>query len=89
MGMFDYVRYEAPCWRCNSTLDSWQSKDGECELKMLMPSDVDNFYTFCRVCGAWNEFDRVRPPTPEFERSLSERAKNYPDLREADNAGSV
>jgi len=56
MGMFDYVKYEAPCTYCGEKLVDWQSKDGECNLEMLEPKDVDCFYTSCSKCETWIEY---------------------------------
>lgn len=67
MGLFDYVEYTAPCWRCGTSLTSWQSKDADCEMTTVRPSDVLCFYTSCQKCGAWNQFDRVF--TDRFERN--------------------
>ena len=51
MGMFDYIKYEAPCPRCGAMLDDWQSKSGACLMDTLEPWEVTNFYTLC-TCGA-------------------------------------
>ena len=40
MGMFDYIKYEAPCPICGTTLGTWQSKDGSCALAKLTPADL-------------------------------------------------
>jgi len=45
MGMFDWVNYECVCPVCHNKVDGFQS------------DEVDNFYSSCRVCGAWIEFD--------------------------------
>lgn len=80
MGLFDYVKYEAPCWRCGKILRGWQSKDADCEMKEVEPSEVVNFYTDCRTCGAWNEF--IREMLPTFRRNESaQESMSHPDLR--------
>ena len=58
MGMYDYVDYTMPCPTCGNKVDGFQSKDGECLLSKLGIGEVDNFYTFCRTCGTWIEFNR-------------------------------
>ena len=63
MGMFDYVNYEAPCYRCTKPLDEFQSKDHECQLETLQPADVRRFYRSCPTCGAWNEYTVVATET--------------------------
>lgn len=62
MGMFDYVKHEAPCYKCGATISSWQSKDGDCLMEMLTTDGVDNFYADCPKCRAWNEYS-IEPPT--------------------------
>lgn len=56
MGLFDYVKYEAPCWNCGKILTKFQSKDADCTLTEVTPSDVKNFYNCCPNCFAWNEY---------------------------------
>ena len=53
MGMFDNVRYSAPCPKCGVELTDWQSKDGNCALDYIEPYQVSNFYTSCYGCGNW------------------------------------
>jgi hypothetical protein len=54
MGMFDYVDYkDGVCPKCRASLEGWQSKDGECLLETLLPSQVDDFHTICDSCGAY------------------------------------
>ena len=56
MGMFDYVKYSAPCRGCGEIINEFQSKDGECLLQELTPNEVMNFYAMCPKCKMWNEF---------------------------------
>jgi len=58
MGMYDYVDYECVCPNCKQKVSGFQSKDAECELALVTPIDVNNFYTSCN-CGAWLEFNRI------------------------------
>lgn len=60
MGMFDDVRYSAPCFKCGHTITGWQSKDGPCELLLIEPTEVNDFYGDCRKCGAFNYFKVVK-----------------------------
>lgn len=60
MGMFDYVKYEAKCKNCGTELKDFQSKDHDCLLNMVEPSQVDNFYTKCDKCGTWHEYNVTR-----------------------------
>ena len=59
MGMFDDVKYEAPCAKCGTVMTEWQSKDGPCIGTTLDPHQVRNFYAICRNCQQWNEYDVV------------------------------
>ena len=60
MGMFDYVNFKMKCPSCGVDIGSFQTKDQECELAMLEPDSLVNFYTFC-TCGNWIEFSRKFP----------------------------
>lgn len=70
MGMFDYVKYEAPCFHCGEPLTEWQTKsakDGEDLMRNLEISDVAaNFYENCDKCDAWNEYD-ITTGTPRLK----------------------
>lgn len=61
MGMFDYVKHEAPCYKCGNVLTEWQSKDGDCELATLDITQIDCFYEYCDNCKSWNQYRRVNP----------------------------
>jgi hypothetical protein len=71
MGMFDYVRYEAPCPLCGAACKCWQSKDGPCVMAKLEVSDVRYFYANCPSCGAWVEAN-VEPPVDPVIRVTAE-----------------
>lgn len=53
MGMFDYVKYEAPCPKCGTKITNWQTKDSDCSLTTVEPWQVDKFYAPCPHCHAW------------------------------------
>lgn len=55
MGMFDYVRYLAPCKKCGAEINEWQSKDADCVLETVEVSQVFRFYGSCPSCNEWNE----------------------------------
>lgn len=61
MGMFDWIDYECVCPICRSKVDGFQSKDGVCELEHLKPQDVEEFYSSCKKCGSWLEFEKEKP----------------------------
>jgi hypothetical protein len=68
MGLFDDVRAEGlECGSCGEPLpaESFQSKDGPCELAMLDWREVRQFYTSCPKCREWNSFRSV-PPEGEW-----------------------
>ena len=58
MGMFDTVNYECVCPLCHNKVTNFQSKNGPCEMLVLEPREVKNFYASC-MCGAWIEFDVI------------------------------
>jgi hypothetical protein len=85
MGMFDTIKFEAPCWRCGANLPNWQSKDGPCALLILEPKDVDTFYDSCDICGAWNQF-KVEYEFIRIARDEEAQTNWYrPDKRLANN----
>ncbi len=66
MGMFDDIKYEAPCPICGAPITGWQSKDGPCVLDRMTPAELASvsgsgerreksalFYTSCDTCDAW------------------------------------
>lgn len=57
MGMFDYVNYEMKCPTCGETVTGFQSKSGPCLLITVDPWSVDNFYSSCKKCGTWIEYE--------------------------------
>jgi hypothetical protein len=58
MGMFDWIEYKHDC-ECGEPLEGFQSKDGDCVLATLQPSDVEGFYTACDDCGKWHDFKYI------------------------------
>lgn len=64
MGMFDTVKFEAPCINCGATLKNFQSKDGDCELQTLSvkellaqaDGDAVEFYDYCDKCRYFNRY---------------------------------
>ena len=61
MGMFDTVIFSMSCPFCQEVIPDFQSKDGECTLSELKPSDVRSFYSSCPKCNAWVECVYVPP----------------------------
>jgi len=74
MGMFDYVKYAAPCWKCQRPLgkDNFQTKDHHQSLAVVKPHKIKNFYATCPQCLAWNEYKVkikiTRIPQPEEQQ---------------------
>ncbi len=60
MGMFDYVKYDEVCEKCGDTLMDFQSKDSQCTLDIIEPSEVGVFYSWCDGCKTMNYFSVVR-----------------------------
>lgn len=59
MGMFDYVNVNLPCPFCGHMSNMYQSKDGPCNLDVVEPQSVMNFYDSCSKCGKWIEYTRT------------------------------
>lgn len=81
MGMFDDIKYEAPCPICGEPITGWQSKDGPCVLDRMTPAELaavaDSgwreqsalFYTSCDKCNTWVDIKiAVRPKRSEVSR---------------------
>jgi len=66
MGMFDYINDHdnAYCGECGTKLGDLQSKDGPCSMILLDYWQVDQFYTYCYNCDAFNIFERTRTYIP-------------------------
>ncbi len=62
MGMFDSVNYECDCPVCGARVTDFQSKEGECDLLLLEPKDVDYFYSSCDKCKTWIDI-HAKPAT--------------------------
>jgi len=60
MGMFDDVNVVIACPDCGKDVTEFQTKDHYCALKLIDPTEIDNFYTSCE-CGRRIEFNK--PPT--------------------------
>ena len=56
--MYDYVNFEMYCPFCGTTVDSFQSKDGECMLNKVDPTEIRNMYSRCPSCNKWIELSR-------------------------------
>lgn len=84
MGMFDYVSFKDNCKRCGAELKDFQTKDTECLLETVHPSETRRFYTSCDKCDLWHEFKivvkdyQVVCTTRDFdqERKEEEEIKN-------------
>lgn len=77
MGMFDYVKFEAPCLLCkrpirheSSGAYEWQTKSAKDDESLLRSLELDevreNFYAICPHCGVWNEYD-MTSDTPRLK----------------------
>ena len=77
MGMYDNIRYEMDCPKCETRVASFQSKDGVCMLIELDFWEVNNFYSDCPKCGAWIEFNRKKPrqPSPIDDYEMTVRVR--------------
>jgi hypothetical protein len=80
MGMFDNVSYECACPVCHDKVDGFQSKDGECIMETLEPSQVCTFYTTCGNCGCWLEFNATKHINTKF--ILTAHGKGHKPLKQ-------
>ena len=71
MGMFDDVNFKMACPTCGHVLDSFQTKDADCDLSTVEPDNITNFYCACRNCGSWIEFFRNTPRLPRRDTPLT------------------
>jgi len=71
MGMFDWVKATATCPKCQKVVNSFQSKDKDCNLDVLEFSQTDNFYMDCS-CKTWIEFQikRDKRDVPASDRTI-------------------
>lgn len=61
MGMFDYVKFKAPCGNCGEILSEFQTKDKDDPFMQRLnidDPDLKNFYTSCPKCGWWNQYEK-------------------------------
>ena len=65
MGMFDYVHFEMDCPNCGARICTFQSKDDRCDMAVIEPDSLSNFYEYCPKCKTWVEFTRPTPPGHE------------------------
>ena len=59
MGMFNYVDFRCFCPRCGEPVDGFQTKSSKTYLycSTVSPEECDDFYSECRKCGLWIEFE--------------------------------
>lgn len=57
MGLFDWVAFEMDCPKCCHPVRGFQSKDGECQLEVVLPWRVQTFWSDCDGCGVQIKFD--------------------------------
>ena len=81
MGLFDDVKYEAPCAKCGAILTDWQSKSGpRLWGTQVEPHQVRNFYTSCDTCKQWNEYDVFPQEVVLRDLLILRRVPNEDDL---------
>ena len=85
LGMFDHINYEMNCPICGTRLKDFQSKDGDCSLKVIEFSEVKHFYDHCLNCETLVEFDRKSKRDKKYTiddyeltvKTLEEREKEW------------
>lgn len=75
MGLYNVIKdFKVQCPICGEWVTQFQTKDkqdmGESEV-----TDVSNFYSGCRGCGSWIEFNRRKPDFAGM--TPNEYAKQY------------
>jgi len=84
MGMYDYVKYKAKCWRCGGEIKSFQTKDSNCNMDTILPKKLGNnsrFYEMCPVCGAWNEYKVITKEVEIVFDKVESKLNTNRDLR--------
>ena len=75
MGMFDMVNFDMKCPECGELLNDFQTKDLNRCLQIVEIDDIYNFYTFCKNCKLWIEFNREKPKRKRKKRASIDDAK--------------
>jgi len=70
MGMFDYVNFKVECPKCGWPVEGFQSKDGKCELETVEPETVEEFYSTCKQCDQWIQYEVVKPVDLHFKQVI-------------------
>lgn len=79
MGMYDYIDgVNVKCPTCEQEISVFQSKDGNCLLDHIDFRQVANFYTYCRYCGTWLEYNLKTQPLEDrnlddYELTIEEK----------------
>jgi hypothetical protein len=58
MGMFDWVNFKVACPVCKTEISGFQTKDSDCNLETKEIYEIDRFYSSCRNCHTWVEYER-------------------------------
>jgi len=58
LGTFNHVNYEMDCPACGTRLKDFQTKDGNCILRLIEFDEVEQFYDCCSKCDIRVQFDR-------------------------------
>ena len=68
--MFDWVAFEMDCPKCCTPVRGFQSKDRDCNLEVLLPSQVRRFYSFCGSCDCHIEFFDGKMINPTYSTGV-------------------
>ena len=77
MGMFDWVDYTCPCPKCGNKVEGFQTKDTDCTLSVVEPTDCRNFYAECSNCGIWINI-QSKVNVTGFEVTCEKDIRNVP-----------
>jgi hypothetical protein len=75
MGMFDTVHFEMDCPNCGAKVINFQSKDDICNLELIEPDGLMNFYSSCDKCKTWIDFVRPRPDQRPLREKMLTKAE--------------
>lgn len=80
MGLFDWVKYEAPCINCGYILTGWQTKTYKNCLETIEPWQARNMHCPCPNYKTWNEC-KIEAETEVVVKSIKiTPVKDHEDL---------
>jgi hypothetical protein len=81
MGCFNWIDYECECPECGALVNSFQSKDGPCDMTKLRPWEVEHFYGECPGCKKKLHLSLTETAKTIRDFALQEAYRNIDDVR--------